>query len=198
MTLTIFSRSYIINTQKVILVNAIKSLYAHYLFNQWLEFDQTSTDTSSGWEKEVIIFWWPWSYFQGHYIINTQKVSLVNAVKSLYVHYLFNKWLEFDQTGTGTSSGWEKEVIRFWWPWPYFQSKYSKIEPWVHSVSWINRWNLTKLAQIHHLDWGKKWLDFGDLYFVFKVTPALWNSNFDRKKLVCTLYLEPMAGILTN
>ena len=22
---------------------------AHYLFNQWLEFDQISTDTSSGW-----------------------------------------------------------------------------------------------------------------------------------------------------
>ena len=32
-------------------------------------------------------------YFQGHYIINTQKVSLVNAVKSLCAHYLFNQWL---------------------------------------------------------------------------------------------------------
>ena len=29
-------------------LNAVKSLCAHYLFNQWLEFDQTSTDTSSG------------------------------------------------------------------------------------------------------------------------------------------------------
>ena len=28
------------------LVNAVKSLCAHYLFNQLLEFDQTSTDTS--------------------------------------------------------------------------------------------------------------------------------------------------------
>ena len=75
------------------LVNAVKSLCAHYLFNQWLKFDQTSTDTSSGWGKEVIRFWWPWSYFQGHYIINTQKVSLVNAVKKLCAHYLFNQLL---------------------------------------------------------------------------------------------------------
>ena len=32
----------------------------------------------------------------------------------------------------------------------------------------------------------------------FKVTPALRNSNFDRKKLVCTLSLESMAEILPN
>ena len=66
--------------------------------------------------------------------------------------------------------------------------KYSISESCVDSISWINRWNWIKLAQIYHWDWGKKWLDFGDLYLVFKVTPALWNSSFDRKKLVCTLY----------
>ena len=106
--------------KKVSLVNAVKSLCAHYLFNQWLEFDQISTDTSSGWGKEVIRFWWPWPYFQGHYIINTQKVSLVNAVKSLCAHYLFNQLLVL--------------------------------------------------------------LDFSDLDFIFKVTPALWNLSFVRKK----------------
>ena len=37
--------------------NAVKSLCAHYLVNQWLEFDQTSTDTSSEWGKEMIRFW---------------------------------------------------------------------------------------------------------------------------------------------
>ena len=26
----------------------------------------------------------------------------------------------------------------------------------VHIISLTNRWNLTKLAQIHHQDWGKK------------------------------------------
>ena len=90
------------------------------LFNQWLEFDQTSTDTSSRWGKEVLRFWWPWPYFQGHYIINTQKVSLVNAVKSLCAHYLFNQWLIL--------------------------------------------------------------LDFGDLDFICKVTPALLNLNFVRER----------------
>ena len=29
---------------------------------------------------------------------------------------------------------------------------------------------------------GKKSLDFGDLDLIFKVTPALWMSNFDQKK----------------
>ena len=58
--------------------------------------------------------------FKGHYIINTQKVSLVNAVKSLCAHYFFNQLLVL--------------------------------------------------------------LDFGDLDFIFKVTPARWNLNFVRKR----------------
>ena len=32
------------------------------------------------------------------------------------------------------------------------------------------------------LGWGKKWLDVGDLDLIFKVTLAIWNENFDRKK----------------
>ena len=84
-------------------------------------------------------------------------------------------------------------MIRFWKPWPYFQGHYIiktlKSEPCVQSTSWINGWNLTKLAQIHHWDGGKKWLDFDDLYLVFKVTPALWNSNFLRKKAYAEGYI---------
>ena len=126
--------------------------------------------------------------------------------------------------------------------------KDSKSELCVHSISWINRWNLTKLAQIHYWDWGqkfrfftfisfsrlhrhfethilieekfvlnqwlefyqtstdtslghgKKWLDFGDLDLIFKVTRSLWNSNFAIKKLaikklVCTLSLYPLLQV---
>ena len=40
-------------------LNAIKSLCAQHLFNQWLEFDQTSIDASLGRAKEVIRFWFP-------------------------------------------------------------------------------------------------------------------------------------------
>ena len=41
----------------VTFLNAVKSLCAHCLFNQWPEFYQTSTDTSLGRGKEVIRFW---------------------------------------------------------------------------------------------------------------------------------------------
>ena len=39
-----------------------------------------------------------------------------------------------------------------------------------------------------------KLLDFGDLYLIFKVVPALWMSKFDQKQIVCTLSLEPNDG----
>ena len=35
----------------------------------------------------------------------------------------------------------------------------------------------------------KKWLDFSDLDLIFKLTPALWMSNFDQKKSLAVLYL---------
>ena len=52
-----FQDHYSINTQKASLGNAIKGFCANYLINQWMEFDQTSIDTLSGWGKEVIRFW---------------------------------------------------------------------------------------------------------------------------------------------
>ena len=131
-----------------------KSLCAHYILNQWLEFYQTSTDTSLGHRKEVIRFWWPWPHFQGHYIIKTLKMSLVCTLSRFQGHYIIK----------------------------------TKNEPCMHSISWINRWNLTKLAQLHHWDGGMKWSDFGDLDLIFKVTPALWNSNLIEKSL-CANYL---------
>ena len=39
----------------------------------------------------------------------------------------------------------------------------------VHTISLTNGWNLTTLAQLHYQDEGEKWLDFGDLNFIFKV-----------------------------
>ena len=40
----------------------------------------------------------------------------------------------------------------------------------VHIISLTNGWKLTKLAQIHHQDVGKKWFYFDDLDLIFKVT----------------------------
>ena len=114
------------------------------------------------------------------------------SVKSFCANYLFNQWLEFDQTSTDTSL-WQGKERRFWWPWPdSLHYKDSKSEPCVYSISWINRWNLTKLAQIHNWNWGKKWLDFDDLYLIFKVTPAFWNSDFDRKSLCAHFVLNQL------
>ena len=43
------------------------------------------------------------------------------------------------------------------------------------------------------LDMEKKWSDFGFLDLIFKVTPALWRSNFDKKEsLVCIYLLNQM------
>ena len=45
----------------------------------------------------------------------------------------------------------------------------------LHSITWTNGWILTKLAQTHYWEGGKKCSDFGDRDLIFKVTPALWN-----------------------
>ena len=66
------------------------------------------------------------------------------------------------------------------------------------TLSWTNGWILTKLAQTHYWEREKQWLYFGDLDLIFKVTPALKFLNFDQKKIVCTLSLEPNNGFWPN
>ena len=56
-------------------------LSALYFLNQWVDFDQTCTDTLLVGEKEGVKFWWPWPHFQGHistlnYQILTKKTCL--------------------------------------------------------------------------------------------------------------------------
>lgn len=68
----------------------------------------------------------------------------------------------------------------------------------LHSISWMEGWIFTKLAQMHYWIEEKCWLDFGDLELIFKVTGLKTLSNFRPKKLVCTLSPEPMDGIGSN
>ena len=42
------------------------ALAALYRLNQWVDIDQTCTETSLRQRKEVIKFWWTLSHFQGH------------------------------------------------------------------------------------------------------------------------------------
>ena len=39
----------------------------------------------------------------------------------------------------------------------------------VHTISLTSDRNLTKLAQVHHQDGEKEWLEFGGLDLIFKV-----------------------------
>ena len=52
----------------------------------------------------------------------------------------------------------------------------------LRSIPWTNGWILTKLAQTHYWEGGKKWLDFGDLDRIFKITAALRNFQILTKK----------------
>ena len=64
------------------------SLSALYLLKQWVDFDQTCTDTLlEGWE-EVNRFWWPWPHFHGH--TSTLKCSNFDQ-KILFAPHLFNQ-----------------------------------------------------------------------------------------------------------
>ena len=62
----------------------------------------------------------------------------------------------------------------------------------IRVASWTNGWILTKLAYTHYWEGGKKWLDFGDLDLIFKVTLALKFSNFDQKSLSAPYLLNQM------
>ena len=54
-----------------------------------------------------------------------------------------------------------------------WNTNFDKKKAGVHTFSLAIGWNPTELVQIHHVYKGKKWLDFGDLDIIFKVTPAL-------------------------
>ena len=99
----------------------LQLIYALYLLNQWVDFDQTGTDTLLWWGKEVIRFWWRWPHFQGH--TSTFLCQICRRQHSfLSALYLLNKWVDFDQSGTDTLLGREKEVLDFQWSRQSFRS----------------------------------------------------------------------------
>ena len=67
----------------------------------------------------------------------------------------------------------------------------------MHTISLTNGYNLTKLAQIHHQDGGKKWLDFGDLDLVM----GRWSKELENWSISPTfqaLDLNPKFSINRN
>ena len=95
------------------------SLSALYLLHQWVDFDQTCTDTLLG---EVIRFWWSWPHFQG----NTSILKFSNFdKKSLSASLFLNQMTDSDQTSYIVTLRWFKDLIKFWWPCPNFQGHHT-------------------------------------------------------------------------
>ena len=69
----------------------------------WMDLKQTCTDISLWNEKELIRFWWPWPYFQGH----RRSEMLKNGLSE---PYLLNGWMDFNQTCINISLGDGKET----------------------------------------------------------------------------------------
>ena len=166
-----------------------KRLSALYLLNQITGSDQTSCIVTLEWFKDLVIFWRPWPNFEGHHTIKTVKKSNFDLKKLVCtLSPDANQTTDSSQTSYVVMLGWFKDLIRFWWHWPNFQGHHTilcddcKKEPCLYSISWTNWWIFTKLAQKHLWNMGKKWLDFDDLDFIFKVTQVFWMSNFVKKK----------------
>ena len=75
-----------------------------------------------------------------------------------------NDWLECYQICMSISLGQNQELIRFWWPWHYFQGHYK-------SALYKLFGNLCIVMQMEVGFLSKKsWLGFGDLDLIFKLT----------------------------
>ena len=98
--------------------------------------NQTCTGTLLGQGEEVIRFWWPWPHFQGH--TSTLKYSNFDQ-KKLVCTLSLNQMTDSGQTSYIVLLGRFKDLIRFWWSWPYFQGQHTiktTNEPCLHFISW--------------------------------------------------------------
>ena len=100
-----------------------------------LTFDLSYWNISCLWGQnvEMIIFWWPWLNFQGHYPLK---------------FYLMSKRLDFHQTCIDALFGRGKELTRFWWPWSCFHGHTSTLQFQM----------LTKFVFPHAISWNKWWI----------------------------------------
>ena len=88
------------------------SFSALYLLNQWVDFDQTCTDTLFGGRKEVIWFWRPWPHVQGH---STEIFKFWPKKKLVCTHPRPISWTVMTDSGQTSyiATGWFKDLIRF-------------------------------------------------------------------------------------
>ena len=114
--------------------------------------------------------------------------------------HLLKKWVDFDQTHIRII-GRGREVIRFWWHWPHFQGhtgtlKFSNFDQKSLSAHYLlnqvtdsgQTSGIVMLGWFKHLFWfWWSWPNFQSHHTI----KTLQISNFDPKKHVYTLSLEP-------
>ena len=136
-------------------------------------------------------FWWG---------SRRRRLSLLSAL------YLLNQQMDFNQTCTDALLGKEKTVFRFWWPWTHFQSHFG-------ILNFLN-FDQKSLSAPYHLnrttDSGHTWSIITLVWFKYLIRFWWLWSNFQghrsektfqiltKKKLVCTLSLEPNGEYWSN
>ena len=93
--------------------------------------------------------------------------------------YLLNKMMDSDQFyDCIVSLGKWKDLIKVWWPWPYFQGHHTIKTVKVSLVCILSPEPIDGFWPNLHIKFlwykRKKCLDFGDLGLIFKVTSVLW------------------------
>ena len=174
-------------------------LSALYLLNQWVDFDQTCTNTLLGVGKEVIKFWWLWPHFQGH--TSTLNYQILTK-KSLSAPYLSNQITDSGETSYIVMLGWFKDLRKFWWHWPNFQGHHTiktvkmslvcTLSPEPIGGFWLNLQRNTTVT-----------LERNDSILVTLTSFSRPHQHFEcqiltKKKLVCTQSLEPNNGFWPN
>ena len=109
MNLTIFSRS-----QRHIVMSKIWYPCVIFWTSEWI-FGQTCIDTLLGGGKEFDQIRLPWPNFQGH---STTLKCTKYGFRSLSFAQVEGFWPNLHRYIVGE----RKELVKFWWTWPYFQA----------------------------------------------------------------------------
>ena len=167
-------------------------LSALYLLNQWVDFDQTCTDTLLGGGKKWLDFGDLDLIFKvtpAHW-----NFQMLTQNLRLSAPYLLHQMTNSGQTSYIVTLRWFKDLIGFWWTWPNFQGHHTIKIVKMSLVCILSPEPIGGFWPNLHWDMGKKWLDFGDLDLIFKVTPTLWMSNLDQKSLSAPYHFNQMMG----
>ena len=166
-------------------------LSALYLLNQWVVLTiLTQThywDGDKKWldfgELDLIFKFWP---------------------KKACQHSLLNQMTDSGQTPYIVMLGWFKDLIRFWWHWPYFQGhhtickhfKFWSQKAWMHPISWTKWWT-GQSSYIVMLGWFKDLIRFWWTWPKFSRSPHYKDLKI-KWALSALLSPEAIGGVWPN